>query len=122
MDPQAPARAEELAHALLRLGPRHVVVTLGAEGALWVSRDRTAHFPALPVKVLDTVGAGDAFNAGLAVGLSEKLRFEDAVRLGITAASLSTEKRETIESYPCRDIVSRRMAEVLEDSDTMTGR
>jgi ribokinase len=50
---------------------------------------------------VDTVGAGDAFNAGLAVGLSEQKSTLEAIALGVTAASLSTQ-RETIASYPYR--------------------
>ena len=63
--------------------------------------------------VVDSVGAGDAFNAGLAVGLSEKRPMVDAVALGVAAASLSTQKRETIESYPHRPEVDNRIGEVL---------
>ena len=63
--------------------------------------------------MVDSVGAGDAFNAGLAVGLSENLPTAQAIALGVTAASLSTQKRETIESYPCREEVNERINEVL---------
>jgi len=110
--PEEPGDAEELARRLLDLGPRNVIMTLGAEGALWVSRRGTVHIPALEVEVLDTVGAGDAFNAGLATGLSERLPLEDAISLGVTAASLSTRKRETIDSYSYRPEVEARMHEV----------
>jgi ribokinase len=68
--------------------------------------------PALSVEAIDPVGAGDAFNAGLAVGLAEDRPMLDAVCLGITAASLSTETRETIESYPRRSAVDERLPEV----------
>ena len=42
------------------------------------------------------MGAGDAFNAGLAVGLSEGEGVLEAIAMGVTTASLSTEKRETL--------------------------
>jgi ribokinase len=103
---------ETLASGLLRLGAPHVIITLGAEGALWASADGVRRIAALPVKAVDTVGAGDAFNAGLAVGLAEGLSVLDAICLGITAASLSTQKRETIDSYPRRDEVDARLVEV----------
>ena len=61
--------------------------------------------PAVPVPVVDTVGAGDAFNAGFAVGLSEKKSTLEAIALGVTAASLSTQRRETIASYSYRSEV-----------------
>jgi ribokinase len=112
LDPGEPAEPEDLARALLSLGVRNVVITLGAKGALWVSRHGARHFPALEVAVVDTVGAGDAFNAGLAAGLSEDVPFQEAICLGIAAASLSTEKRETIDSYPCRAEVDARIHEI----------
>jgi ribokinase len=57
-DPVAAARA---------LAGRHpvVVVSLGADGALWASGDALVHRPAHPTDVVDTTGAGDAFTAGV---------------------------------------------------------
>jgi ribokinase len=107
-----PASAEELARALLDLGVKNVILTLGPQGALWASRQGLRHVPALEVKVVDTVGAGDAFNAGLAVGLSEHRPLEEAIALGVTAASLSTRRRQTIDSYPYRQEVDARVPEV----------
>jgi ribokinase len=104
---------EVLADRLLDLGPPHVVITLGVQGVLWASAAGKRRIPALKVQALDMVGAGDAFNAGLAVGLAEDRPLLEAICLGITAASLSTEKRETINSYPHRSEVDARLAEVL---------
>jgi ribokinase len=70
--------------------------------------------PALKVDVVDSVGAGDAFNAGLAVGLSENMSVIESIVLGVTTASLSTQKRETIESYPYRLEVNSRIKELLD--------
>jgi len=105
---------EDLAEALLELGAENVMLTLGPKGIIWASRDGLVKIPALEVEVLDSVGAGDAFNAGLAVGLSEKLSMVESIALGVTTASLSTLKRETIESYPYRDEVDKRKQEVLD--------
>lgn len=104
---------EDLATALLDLRVENVMLTRGARGVLWASQKNLCIVPAPEVKVLDSVGAGDAFNAGLAVGLSEKLSVIESIALGVTAASLSTEKRETIESYPYRAEVDERVTEVL---------
>lgn len=107
------AKEEELGAALLDLGPQHVIVTRGAKGVVWISKNGLKHVPALRVRPRDTVGAGDAFNAGLAVGLSEGHSVVEAIALGVTAASLSTEKRETLASYPYRTEVDQRVQEVL---------
>lgn len=55
-------------------GPALVVVTLGGDGVLAATaEDRTAmHRPGVPVDVVDTVGAGDAFSAGLLAGLHRR--------------------------------------------------
>ena len=57
----------------LRLGPALVVATLGANGALALGPGgQRLHVPAPTVRVVDTVGAGDAFTAALLAGLDEQ--------------------------------------------------
>jgi len=108
-----PADDAELARALLDLGPENVVLTRGAKGVVWASRNGLQSIPALRVNPVDTVGAGDAFNAGLAVGLGEGHSILHSIALGVTAASLSTEKRETLASYPQRAAVDARLPELV---------
>jgi ribokinase len=110
--PDDPTSLEVLAGRWLELGSPHVIITLGMNGVLWACAEGLQRIPALSVDAIDPVGAGDAFNAGLAVGLAENMPMLDAICLGIAAASLSTEKRETIESYPRRSEVDRRLQEV----------
>ena len=62
------------AAALLELGPAAVVVTRGAEGALWVDRAAPVEIASRPVRVADTIGAGDTFGAGLLDALWERGR------------------------------------------------
>jgi len=102
-----------LAAGLLELGPENVMLTRGAQGVVWASRGGLRRIPALVVNPVDTVGAGDAFNAGLAVGIGEGQSVLQSIALGITAASLSTEKRETLASYPYRAEVEKRVREIL---------
>jgi len=113
LSPEDTIAHEPLAQALLKLGPENVILTLGSQGVLWANREGSRRIPALKVKVVDSVGAGDALNAGLAVGLAEKKPMAEAIALGVTAASLSTQKRETIESYAYRAEVDTRYAEIL---------
>ena len=58
---------EDIAHFWCSLGPRVVIVTRGSSGAsaITLTDTRVRHFPAYPVTVADTIGAGDSFNAGL---------------------------------------------------------
>ena len=108
-----PADDNLLAAGLLELGPENVMLTCGAQGVVWASRQGMRRIPALAVNPVDTVGAGDAFNAGLAVGLGEGQTVLESIALGIAAASLSTEKRETLASYPYRAEVEKRVGDLL---------
>ena len=100
--PDDPISDREVVLDLLRLGVDNVMLTRGGKGVLWGCSAGLVEVPAVPVVVLDTVGAGDAFNAGLGVGLSEGKSTLEAIALGVTAASLSTQRRETIASYAYR--------------------
>lgn len=71
----------EAAHALLASGPRVVVVTLGAEGAVGVSADAEVRVPAPVVQVVDTIGAGDAFGAALLTWLHDHGKLTRHLRL-----------------------------------------
>jgi sugar/nucleoside kinase (ribokinase family) len=63
------------------------VVTLGDKGALVCDGESAAHFPAFPVKAVDTTAAGDAFNGALAVGLAAGGTLEHAIPLANAAAA-----------------------------------
>ena len=60
---------EEVAREWLARGPALVVVTRGAAGVFAVARGATVALPAVPIDLVDTVGAGDSFTAGLLFGL-----------------------------------------------------
>lgn len=102
--------AERAAAALLGRGARNVVMTLGARGALVKNAATTEHVAAYDAgPVVDTTGAGDAFNAGLAVGLSEGMDLVEAARFGCAAAGISVTRPGTAPSMPRRDEVERVM-------------
>ena len=75
---------EILQHARLDL----VIMTCGAEGALLVSRDGVVRQPGIPVKVCDTVGAGDAFAAAFLMGILQELPHDEILRSACARASL----------------------------------
>ncbi|TMF15123.1 MAG: carbohydrate kinase [Chloroflexi bacterium] len=77
--PSLPLR--EAARALLACGPRLVVVTLGAEGAVGVNGDGEVKVAAPVVQVVDTIGAGDAFGAALLAWLNDHDRLSRDLRL-----------------------------------------
>ncbi len=104
--PDAHAEPESVAHELLSRGVKNVVITLGEKGVLWVSASSQRHLPAVSVKPVDTTGAGDSFNAGLAVALSRGDAFEDAIRFGIITGAMAVTKEGVIPSLPrSREVV-----------------
>ncbi len=93
----------EAARNLVRRGVQNVIVSLGAEGALAVSRDEAFHLPGLDVPVKSKVGAGDSLIGGLAAGLWKGMTFREAARVGL-AASASAVMREAPRLCRRRDI------------------
>jgi ribokinase len=82
---------------------RAVLVSMGAAGAILVTADGASiELPAAPVEAVDTVGAGDALNGALAVGLAAGQTPEHAARMAIRAASLAVTRRGAREGMPTR--------------------
>jgi len=91
-----------LARQLLSYGVRDVVVTLGERGALWASAAGLQYFEAYPVRAIDTTGAGDAFNAGLAAALVRGEPMESAIDHGCRAGAFCVTRNGVIDGlgYP----------------------
>ena len=68
---------------LLEIGIEEIVISMGAEGALYLSREGCYFAHALPVEVKSTVGAGDSMVAAMAFGDEQKLGREEKIRLAV---------------------------------------
>ncbi|MFE9834895.1 ribokinase [Streptomyces sp. NPDC005551] len=99
-------RPEDWARALLALGPRSVVVTLGADGALVADAEGTARVPSVRVDAVDTTGAGDAFTAALAwrLGAGSSLAEAAAYAARVGAAAVTREGAQV--SFPTAEEVA----------------
>lgn len=100
-------QAEHAGRHLLAAGAGSIIITLGSQGALVIQRGTAAvHIPAHTVNVMDTTAAGDAFTAGLAVGLAEGLSLVDAAHLGNAAGALAVTRLGALPSLPDRSQVA----------------
>lgn len=98
---------EEVAVRLHELGVKNVVLTLGRDGAYLVNDTIRERIGCVPVKAVDTTGAGDTFNGAFCVALAEGKDLRDAVRFANAAAGLSVTRYGVIEAVPHRDAVEK---------------
>ncbi|MBI3089406.1 MAG: ribokinase [Candidatus Tectomicrobia bacterium] len=80
-------------------GCRQVIVTLGRQGCLWVSREGAWRWPAQRADVVDTTGAGDAFVGSFAHGVAQGLALPEAITQATLYAALATERLGAQASY-----------------------
>jgi len=85
---------------LIKQGVGNVIVTMGARGALVVTRDGANLFPSPRVKAVDTVAAGDAFNGAFAGALAAGMPLEEAVTLACAVGAFSVTRRGAQASMP----------------------
>jgi len=95
------ASPDEDFRALMKRAPCPLVLTRGAEGAWYREQGEPIHQRGFPVEAVDSTGAGDTFNAALAVFLGEGL--PQAVRKACAAAALSVTRLGAREGMPTRE-------------------
>ncbi|MEO8625354.1 MAG: ribokinase [Candidatus Limnocylindrales bacterium] len=97
--------AEEAADAAQHLAQQLdtvVVLTVGARGAFVVERDHSTLVPSIPVKAVDTTGAGDTLAGVLAAELARGEPILEATRTAVAAAAFATTQRGAREGMPSR--------------------
>lgn len=103
--PLSVEEAYAAAERLLELGPRSVIVKLGANGAVFANRLQRFHAGGFHVHAVDTTAAGDTFNGALGVAIAEGMEMLDAVQFANAAAALSVTRPGAQPSVPGRDEV-----------------
>ncbi|MEE8224089.1 MAG: ribokinase [candidate division NC10 bacterium] len=99
------SRAKEAGARLLEMGCGDVIITLGAQGSLWVGKDGARHFPGFSVPAVDSTAAGDAFNGALAAALAAGKAMEAAIPFANAAGALATTRRGAQASLPDRPAI-----------------
>ena len=92
--------AKLAAHKLINFGVKKVIITLGEKGLFYADGQDEIYLKANSVKTVDTTGAGDAFNGGLAFGLSKGKSIKECLELANKVAGISTTKLGAGDAMP----------------------
>jgi ribokinase len=92
--------AARAARVLLERGAGKVILTLGENGSLLVAEEQVLHVPAVPVKALDSTGAGDAYVGSLAYFIAAGQPLPEAMRRANQIAAISVQSSGTQSSFP----------------------
>ena len=87
---------------LVNKGLKNVIVTLGEEGSLYVSKDKVLRIEPNVVNAVDTTGAGDSYCAAFVVGLNEGKTLEEAMNFASKVSSITVTRKGAISSLPKR--------------------
>ncbi|MDB3975358.1 ribokinase [Candidatus Pelagibacter sp.] len=90
------------AKEFLNRGVKNIIITLGEKGIFFANKDEKYFVDALKLKdeVVDTTGAGDAFNGAFAVALANELKYKDALIFANKVAGISTTRFGAASSMP----------------------
>ncbi len=105
---------ELAARKILALGPKSVVLKLGARGCMIATVNGSHRVPGFKVSAVDTTAAGDVFNGAFATALAEGRTVPDAARFANAAGALSVTRPGAQNSVPSRREVERFLSEVAE--------
>ncbi len=105
--------AQRAAETLLEAGVGTAIITLGENGVLFHDGNRIEHIPAITAgEVVETTGAGDAFNGGFAAALASGRDAFEAARFGCATAGISVTRPGTAPSMPALAEIEALLASV----------
>ena len=93
---------KKAAQKFFDLGVKNVIITLGVRGAFYTDGKTDVFVPALKVNAVETTGAGDAFNGGLATALAEKMPIDVALKFATCTSAISVTRVGSSPSMPYR--------------------
>ena len=93
------------AQKLIDLGIKELIITLGDSGCIYVNKNTFKKYDAYKVVPVDTTGAGDSFNAAIAVGLSHEKDIDEIIDFALKVGALAVTKEGAQSSLPYIDEV-----------------
>lgn len=90
------------AQKLMEMGVKNVIITLGVRGAFYTNGKDEVVVPSIKVKAVETTGAGDAFNGGLATAIAEGMPIKQALQFATCTAAISVTRLGSAPSMPQR--------------------
>ena len=102
-------QASEAAQIFIERGVKTAVITLGKNGVYVQNSNLRQHIPAFNMgnKVIETTGAGDAFNGGFAYALAEGIPLTEAVRYGSATVAISVTRLGTAPAMPYKEEIQK---------------
>ena len=100
--PDDPTPTTVLAKQLQQRGAKTIIITMGEKGSLILTPEMDLAVPAIAVNVVDSTGAGDAFNSGLAVALAEGKDIVTATKFGTCCGALACTRLGVVPSLAFR--------------------
>lgn len=91
-----PRQAIEAAKCLVTQGAKIAIVTLAEFGVCYATSQTSGHIPAIRTEIIDPTGAGDALTAAVIFALLNDITIDDAVRLGVSASSITLRYRGAV--------------------------
>jgi pseudouridine kinase len=90
------ADVAQAAQQMVTAGVQLALITMGAGGVFYATPEVSGHISAIRCQVMDSTGAGDALTAGVVFGVLNGLPVDEAVRLGVSAATLTICSSDTV--------------------------
>lgn len=97
------------AQKFIDMGVKNVIITLGVRGAFYSNGKDEVFVPSIKVKAVETTGAGDAFNGGLATAISEGMPIQKALQFATCTAAISVTRFGSSPSMPYRSEILEMM-------------
>jgi pseudouridine kinase len=89
LDPEQRESAIEAAKCLVNMGVEIAIITLAQLGLVYATSETSGHISAVKTEIIDPTGAGDALSAAVIFAMLNEIHLDDAVRLGVSAASIA---------------------------------